>query len=287
MISRGTCTLLLSAAAALQLIAAGDGTVAGALRLPGGTPVLLRFADALSSADAHVNDRVEFRVAREVRVGQSEVIPKDGMAWGVVIDAAPRGRMARAGKLSIHIQAACTADGQAVPLRAIERTDAPAGSPGGESGLADTLVALPAWPVMLFLYGKDVKIAAGTEVTAYTDRTLAIDPLAIRSNRTPGACSAEPQAAVPVTDACTATVRSDPDGAEIYVDGKYVGNTPSRLRLAPGEHQVRVTAKSRRAWQRNVTTAAGADISIAAVLEPDALASGSRLDPAAALSAGK
>jgi hypothetical protein len=41
----------------------------------------------------------------------------------------------------------------------------------------------------------------------------------------------------------TATVHftSSPNGGEIYVDGKFVGNTPSDITIAIGEHAIRVT----------------------------------------------
>ncbi|MCL4401864.1 MAG: PEGA domain-containing protein, partial [Acidobacteria bacterium] len=239
--------------------------MANGLRLPGGTPVLLRLKAAISSSDAHVNDRVEFRVARDVRVGPATVIPKDSAAWAVVTEASPRGRMARAGKLSMNIQAACSADGQAVPLRLVARPDARVEQTGSESGLGDTLLAFPAWPVMLFLYGKDRHMPAGAEVTAYTDRDVTIDPLLMDSGGRPGTCGAAPRDAVPVTDASIAMVRSDPDGAEIQVDGKYVGNTPSRLRLTAGDHDIRVSAKGRHAWRRIITTTAGGEMKSAAV----------------------
>jgi len=277
------CTIL----APLGLLAAGESIVADGLKLPAGTPVLLRFTAALSSSAAHVNDRVEFRVAREVRVGETAVIPKDAEAWGVVTEASPHGRMGRAGKLSVNIQAACTADGHSVPLRAVQRTDSRLEPGHGEAGLGDTLLALPAWPVMLFLYGKDRSIPAGVEVTAFTDRSTTIDRTLIQSNPRPGTCGAAPDSPAPVGDTCTAMVRSTPDGAEIQVDGKYVGNTPSRLRLAPGDHQIRITAASHMPWQRSVTTTAGGEISIAAVLEPVRDSTASRADPMAGLAIRK
>jgi len=38
----------------------------------------------------------------------------------------------------------------------------------------------------------------------------------------------------------TIELKSDQDGAEISVDGKYVGNAPARLHLAVGDHAIRI-----------------------------------------------
>lgn len=37
------------------------------------------------------------------------------------------------------------------------------------------------------------------------------------------------------------TIRSDPDGAELKIDGEALGQTPAQLFVAPGEHRVEVT----------------------------------------------
>ncbi len=36
----------------------------------------------------------------------------------------------------------------------------------------------------------------------------------------------------------TVAISSEPDAAEIYVDGKFHGNTPATLRIAAGSHTV-------------------------------------------------
>jgi len=36
------------------------------------------------------------------------------------------------------------------------------------------------------------------------------------------------------------SIISDSDGAEVYVDGKFLGNTPATLRLAVGSHRILV-----------------------------------------------
>jgi hypothetical protein len=63
------------------------------------------------------------------------------------------------------------------------------------------------------------------------------------------------------------TVKSTPPGADISVDGKFMGNTPSTIQLAPGQHEMLVEKEGLRPWQRTLTIGAGGNISIDALLE--------------------
>jgi hypothetical protein len=54
----------------------------------------------------------------------------------------------------------------------------------------------------------------------------------------------------------TAHITSSPSGGEIYVDGKFVGNTPSDMAIAAGEHFVRLLASGRE-WSRTIQITSG------------------------------
>ena len=86
--------------------------------LDDGTPVTLRISQTVSSADAHVNDRVEFEVIDEVRVADTLIIPKGGIAWGTVTEAQHKRRLGRGGKLEIVMNSVKLADEETAPLRA-------------------------------------------------------------------------------------------------------------------------------------------------------------------------
>jgi len=47
-------------------------------------------------------------------------------------------------------------------------------------------------------------------------------------------------------------VTSDPDGADVYVDGAFIGNAPAQLKLAPGKHTIKVTSAMYQEWSRDV-----------------------------------
>jgi len=61
-------------------------------------------------------------------------------------------------------------------------------------------------------------------------------------------------------------VKSTPPGADINVDGKFMGNTPSAIQLTPGEHEVSIEKEEMRPWQRTMTVTAGGSSSIDATL---------------------
>lgn len=66
------------------------------------------------------------------------------------------------------------------------------------------------------------------------------------------------------------TVKSTPDGAEIAVDGKFSGNTPSTLHISAGDHKLTITNRGFQNWERVITLGPGGTITVNATLEPEA-----------------
>jgi hypothetical protein len=62
------------------------------------------------------------------------------------------------------------------------------------------------------------------------------------------------------------SVVSEPAGAELYVDGSFVGSTPAMLQLPPGAYKVSVRSKGYQTWQRDLQLLSGADINLRAQL---------------------
>jgi hypothetical protein len=71
----------------------------------------------------------------------------------------------------------------------------------------------------------------------------------------------------PAAQPANVTVKSTPPGADINVDGKFMGSTPSTIQLTAGEHEVLVEKEGLRPWQRTMTVSAGGSITIDATLE--------------------
>jgi len=53
------------------------------------------------------------------------------------------------------------------------------------------------------------------------------------------------------------SISSTPAGAEIEVDGDFMGETPSKLELAPGEHQISIKKAGYKVWQTKLKLVPG------------------------------
>lgn len=69
--------------------------------------------------------------------------------------------------------------------------------------------------------------------------------------------------------ACVLEVRSDPAGADVELDGKFVGNTPTTLRLKPGEYTVTVRKPGFAPWSRKLSAIPDNELKIVAELTKD------------------
>jgi hypothetical protein len=89
-----------------------------------------------------------------------------------------------------------------------------------------------------------------------------VTPAAGNENKTQGNASGP---CVPTGASCVTFV-SEPQGADIYVDGKFVGNTPSTLALPAGSHEIRVEADQFAPWTRTLASTTGSMVTIHATL---------------------
>jgi hypothetical protein len=65
------------------------------------------------------------------------------------------------------------------------------------------------------------------------------------------------------------TISADVEGAEIYVDGDFVGNVPSTFALSAGNHKVEVRTPNGATWHRDVHVRDGSDVNLKATLSQD------------------
>jgi hypothetical protein len=228
--------------------------------LEDGTPVKLRSARTISSADAHTGDTLDFEVLEDVFAKDTLVVPKGGIAWGTVTEAQPKRRMARGGKLDVNIDAVRLTDGEKVPLRAVKDVKG-GGHTGAMTGamVGTAIVFFPAAPLFLFMHGKDITIPKGTEITAYINGDTRLDQAKFQGSKTDSAA----------LTAALIDIASTPQGADIEIDGKFVGSTPSTVNVAPGDHEVVVKKSGFAVWDRKVTVSSG-KINISAELAPEA-----------------
>lgn len=241
-----------------------------AFGLQDGTPVKLRINRNISSADAKTGDTVDFEVLEDVKFGDAIIIPRGGTALATVTLAKPRGRMGRGGKLDINIDSVRLVSGEKAALRAVKETKG-GGRTGAMTGaiVASSILFFPAAPFFLFMKGKDITIPKGTEITAYINGDVPLDSkkfTAAQNAPTPTG-GAEQMSNQNTVDYASLAIKSAPEGAEVTIDGKFVGNTPSTLQLKPGEHTISVKKAGYTLWNRTVTVNGGDKITLDASLE--------------------
>jgi hypothetical protein len=236
------------------------------VEIPDGTPVRLKLVETVSSAVAKVDDRVSFEVSEDVSVNGVKVMTKGSAAWAVVVEAAARARMRRQGKLVLNIEAVCTADKGKVKLRAHRNVLAALeNAPPPDTSLAESMFALPAWPILMFMQGQEQVIPQGKEATVYVDGRGTVRPerLSPEPVKDCGGAADRPMGA---SELSTVHVTSRPIGAEIVVDGRYAGNTPAVLRLAAGERMLAIQHRGR-TWKRSVSLTPGGSTTVSAAFE--------------------
>jgi PEGA domain len=162
--------------------------------------------------------------------------------------------MGRPGKLNFAVDHVKAPDGSNLRLRASSTRK-------GEDKTGTVIVgAVVLSPLFLIMRGKDITIPKGTEITAYIDgdrefalgaRGPLVEPASTQAN---------------ATQSGTVTSQSEPMGADITIDGKFVGTTPSSLQLTAGDHSIVIEKVLYSSWKRTMTVAAGSSANVGATL---------------------
>jgi len=122
-------------------------------------------------------------------------------------------------------------------------------------------------PLSLVERGQYVEVPQGSRFVAHigANEEISLDDAALLPAKPPAAA---PQPAASSKDELSVvTFTSVPDHAEITVDGKFFGTTPSSIRLPPGDHSVTIEKSVFKPWQRIMTVGIGADVSLDVTLE--------------------
>jgi hypothetical protein len=134
--------------------------------------------------------------------------------------------------------------------------------------VATGLIFWPAAPFFLFMHGKDITIPKGAEVVAYVNGDQKLN-----AARFLPATPDQHQASSPINPAPAPStsivsnaatpgsiqVQSNPDSAEVYVDGSLIGDTPATLKLNPGQHTIRVALTGYEDWSRQLSVQAASE----------------------------
>jgi hypothetical protein len=63
-------------------------------------------------------------------------------------------------------------------------------------------------------------------------------------------------------------IASVPDGAEVFVDDKFVGNTPETLKLSVGPHNIKLKVDGRKDWERSIEILKDSQLNLKPQLAP-------------------
>lgn len=249
-------------------------SVSAKMVLQDGTPLKLRLTRNLSSADAKTGEQVDFEILEDIKIADILVVAKGGIAIGSVTEAQAKRRMGRGGKLNVMIEYVRLVNGEKAALRAVKEVAGGSKTGGMTAGIvATSLIVWPAAPFFLFMHGKDITIPKGTEITAYIngDMDLArskFQPTGSAVAQTEAPTTPAAPAAENAATCCTPVlVSSTPAGAEIELDGSFVGSTPSIINMPAGDHQIVLKKKSFKSWERKIRSTGGS-IKVEAELEP-------------------
>jgi hypothetical protein len=121
--------------------------------------------------------------------------------------------------------------------------------------------------------GGSVQTACEAIIKDWTDHGAAIRAAAAavleqsRPAVTAPATAAAPVAAPTAALTGKLSVDSIPDGADIEVDGSFVGNTPSAVQVTEGEHAVSLKKAGFKDWERKLKVSGGSSVHLNAELE--------------------
>ena len=249
---------------------------AAQVRVVQGQMVRLKLHNVLTTENVVKGDPIDFDVAEDVVVASHVVIEKGAPARGKVVEVKGAGkRNAKDASVTFQFVSVRSVDSQDISLRA--RSDKPkkAESKGNEIEAKDPL---PGYAQRV------IGAEKGKEYPAYVDASATVNapdtpvapppitPVATTpqtpanpQRETPPAAST-PSIAVPEEPALV-NFNSDPQGADILIDGALVGNTPSTLHVDAGHHVIQLRIGGYRPWTRNMVVEPGSSPSIRATLE--------------------
>jgi hypothetical protein len=232
----------------------------GTVTLDDGTPIRLRTTNTISSAEAHVDDRVDFEVVDDIKVGDVVIVKRGTPAIGTVTEARSKGRMGKGGKLNVNIDFTKTITGEKVSLRGVKDLKG-GGHTGAMTGamVGTAIVFWPAAPFFLFMHGKDITVPKGHEFSVYSSGAVTLNAAAVVQGGTPSGSNLRAGTASEIS------VTSSPVGAEIDIDNAFVGSTPSSVPVSLGSHTITVRKPGYSSWERTIQVTGGT-VNVAAEL---------------------
>ena len=263
--------------------------------IPDGTKIRLRLEENLSSETSELGQVVDFAVTQEVRVGDAIVVGNGARATGNITKVEHRRHLGRAGYLDFSIERVQMVDGNWLNVRYTPEKNR--GKDNGAAVGILAVVFWPAAPFIkghdveinkgrIYDVFSDDSVYVAAAVAASTPLMTRALPQApammlrqangapvMNGGLPPGVNAATNPVVVsnvsmlntaPVPAAmeapggsATLTVNANAPGADIEVDGMFVGNAPTTLQLAAGVHKLALR-QGHAVWERDIQITGGA-----------------------------
>lgn len=262
------------------LLCFSSSVFAARVRLADGTPVRVRLKADLTSNRSQVGDRVDFEVARPIIMQGMVAIPERAIAWGAV-QTVKKGK-----EIQFDIESVRLPSLVEVRLRSVrEKTKKSSKNVIKIENEFGNDVGMPHGSEFTAYVNEDVEVEVeGRPPQPAAPPAPSIVPVTSPAAARPGPPAAPsvgvPSAHVPAPAAARANLPappasqesvstdervtvecfSDPSGADILIDGDFVGNTPSILKLTLGQHRLEIQSASYKPYSQALNLTPGTGI---------------------------
>ena len=272
------------------LVCLSTPALATQVMVPQGQMVRLRLVNVLTTENVMKDDPIDFEVAEDVVVATHVVIHKGDPARGKVFSVKGAGkRNAKDASVAFEFESVRAVDNQVIRLRKLPDRHKKGDS---KENQIEANEPIPGYAE------RRVGAEKGKEYVAYVDAsvTISVPDTPVAPPPITGVSSAQPPQAtsqagtqpasaagvIPATAAPSAPAvsappvpeeravvdfNSNPPGADILIDGTLVGNTPSKISVAPGRHLIQLRIGGYNPWTRQMRVEPGSYPSIRATLE--------------------
>lgn len=255
------------------LILVAGPVSAAQVRLREGTLVRLKLLYNITTENVVKGDRVEFDVAENVVVNDRLLIQKGAPAWGQVTDVKGAGKKrAKDASVTFRFMAVKTVDNQQVAMRVLPTKPR---KPDSHDNEIEENSLIPG------MSDRTTGAEKGKEYAAYTDTETVVNAPDTPSAASQGgeATAGAPKPTVappkieppppPPPEEAYVDFNSNPPGADVNIDGRFHGNTPTRISLPPGKHLIEIRLAGHRTWIRNMVVDPGSKPSVRATLDQE------------------
>jgi len=278
-------TALAGLGAAVYLAISASPLGAAQVRVRDGQEVRLLLHNVLTTENVEKEDTIDFDVGEDVVVNGHVVIAKGAPGVGKVVGVKGAGKKkAKDASVTFRFISVRSVDNQQIPLRALpykgkkkgdaKENDVVANDP--IPGYPDRVIgAEKGKPYPAFLDSSAVINAPETApIPVSTPAPTAAQPAApapAQPTTQPAQTPTQPAPAVGIPEQESASIdfASEPSGADIYIDGSFLGNTPSTLRVAAGRHRVELRLSGYRTWTQSMPVDPGSHPRVSKTLEKE------------------